>query len=231
MIEEWKDIEESNFYELSNYGNVRDKVTKLPKSFTYLKNGTYKAYCLDGKQYLAHRLVAKYFVHNTNPEKYNVVNHLEENTHNNRADNLEWTTNKDNLEYSDYANRISQKLSKFKVIQYDKNGNVIKTWSSKEACYAAGFTQVKSFFAKKGFNRWAYDSFWFAENEMFDKKRYKPKPVFNIYDKNNNLVFTGGTGDCAKFINIPIYKIQYKLRRGIKFKISSYMLVLTNAKP
>ena len=89
MIEEWKDIEESSFYELSNYGNVRDKVTKLPKSFTYLKDGTYKAYCLDGKQYLAHRLVAKYFVHNSNPEKYNVVNHLDENTRNNRVDNLE----------------------------------------------------------------------------------------------------------------------------------------------
>ena len=137
MIEEWKDIEESSFYELSNYGNVRDKVTKLPKSFTYLKDGAYKAYCLNGKQYLAHRLVAKYFVHNPNPEKYNVVNHLDENTHNNRADNLEWTTNKDNLAYSDCANRISQKLSKFKVIQYDKYGNVIKTWASKEACYAA----------------------------------------------------------------------------------------------
>ena len=114
MIENWKDIEESSVYELSNYGNVRDKITKIPKTFTYLKRGTYKAYCLDGKQYLAHRLVAKYFVHNPNPEKYNVVNHLDENTHNNRADNLEWTTNKDNLEYSDCANRISQKLSKFK---------------------------------------------------------------------------------------------------------------------
>lgn len=223
MIEEWKDIEESRFYELSNYGNVRDKVTKLTKSFTYLKDGTYKAYCLEGKQYLAHRLVAKYFVHNPNPEMYNVVNHLDENTHNNRADNLEWTTNKDNLEYSDVFNRVSQQLSKFKVIQYDKDGNVIKTWASKEACYAAGFTQVKSFFAKKGFNRWAYNSFWFAENEMFDKKRYKPKPVFNIYDKNNNLVFTGGTGDCAKFINIPIY-IKYKIILGAESNLN-YLVI------
>lgn len=43
------------------------------KSFTYIKNNKYKAYCIDGIQYLAHRLVAKYFVINNNPEKYNVI--------------------------------------------------------------------------------------------------------------------------------------------------------------
>lgn len=60
----WVSIEESDKYELSNYGFVRNKYTKKEKSFTYIKNNKYKAYCIDGIQYLAHRLVAKYFVIN-----------------------------------------------------------------------------------------------------------------------------------------------------------------------
>lgn len=62
----WVSIEESDKYELSNYGFVRNKYTKKEKSFTYIKNNKYKAYCIDGIQYLAHRLVAKYFVINNN---------------------------------------------------------------------------------------------------------------------------------------------------------------------
>lgn len=72
----WVSIEEDDKYELSNYDFVRNKYTKKEKSFTYIKNNKYKAYCIDGIQYLAHRLVTKYFVINNNPEKYNIVNHI-----------------------------------------------------------------------------------------------------------------------------------------------------------
>lgn len=46
----WVSIEESDKYELSNYGFVRNKYTKKEKSFTYIKNNKYKAYCIDGIQ-------------------------------------------------------------------------------------------------------------------------------------------------------------------------------------
>lgn len=134
----WVSIEESDKYELSNYGFVRNKYTKKEKSFTYIKNNKYKAYCIDGIQYLAHRLVAKYFVINNNPEKYNIVNHIDENIYNNAYWNLEWCTNKENLLHSDVFNRISKKQSKYKVYQYDKDGNIIKIWDSKEQVYKAG---------------------------------------------------------------------------------------------
>lgn len=68
----WVSIEESDKYELSNYGFVRNKYTKKEKSFTYIKNNKYKAYCIDGIQYLAHRLVAKYFVINNALRKDNM---------------------------------------------------------------------------------------------------------------------------------------------------------------
>lgn len=49
------------------------------------------------KYYFIHRLVAEAFV--TKADGYNVVNHIDCNPHNNCADNLEWTTQKGNLEY------------------------------------------------------------------------------------------------------------------------------------
>lgn len=38
----WVSIEESDKYELSNYGFVRNKYTKKEKSFTYIKNNWFK---------------------------------------------------------------------------------------------------------------------------------------------------------------------------------------------
>lgn len=50
-------------------------------------------------------------------------------------------------------NRISKKQSKYKVYQYDKDGNIIKIWDSKEQVYKAGFTSIKSAL-RQGFNRY-----------------------------------------------------------------------------
>lgn len=47
----WVSIEESDKYELSNYGFVRNKYTKKEKSFTYIKNNKYKAYCIDDEPF------------------------------------------------------------------------------------------------------------------------------------------------------------------------------------
>lgn len=229
MEEIWTEIQESEHYELSNYGNIRNKYTKVLKSFTYVKRGIYKAYCLDGKQYLAHRLVAKYFVINNNPEEYNVVNHLDENTHNNFAGNLEWTTNKNNLNYSNTGKRISDKLSKGKIYQYDKEGNIVKIWNSLEECAANGFNGVKSAIRNNSFNRFFDNSFWFTDKEPFDKQRYKPVKIIGIYYKyTNELIFTGGVRDCANFLNVKDCTINNAIRRNTA--INNYKLIVLNDK-
>lgn len=229
MLEQWIDIEESNCYELNNYGKLRHKQTKIEKSYTYIKKGAYKAYCINGKQYSAHRLVAKYFVQNDNPELKNVVNHLDENTHNNRADNLEWTTNKENLKYSNAHERVSKKMSKYKVIQYDENGNIIKIWNSKEQCARNGYAGAKNALDKNTFNRYFNGYFWFKETEFFDKTRYKPCKIINIYNKyTNKLLFTGGVRDCANYLHIKDYDINNTINRtGIYYM---YKLVVINDK-
>ena len=83
------------------------------------------------KSYLAHRLVAKYFV--PNPENKPEVNHLDENIKNNVYTNLEWATSKENANYGTRNKRCTDKVMEKcakKVKQYDLKGNFIKEWAS-----------------------------------------------------------------------------------------------------
>ena len=108
MQEIWKDIPGyEGKYQISNLGNVMSlhfkrsltnkKLLKpMPDGrYGYLKvmlrdNGNYKMKTI-------HRLVAEAFI--PNPEGKPNVNHIDSNPKNNRADNLEWCTQKENIEY------------------------------------------------------------------------------------------------------------------------------------
>ena len=50
------------------------------------------------KNFLIHRLVATHFI--PNPDNLATVNHINENKLDNRVENLEWMSNRDNLQYS-----------------------------------------------------------------------------------------------------------------------------------
>lgn len=55
---------------------------------------------MSGKEYKIHRLVAEYFVNNPNPEKFNVVNHIDGNKKNNLYTNLEWCDQLHNVRHA-----------------------------------------------------------------------------------------------------------------------------------
>ena len=78
-------------------------------------------------QLLVHRLVAEMFL--DNPYNYEVVNHKDENPENNCLENLEWCTQKYNMNYGTSKYRIGKKNSK-KVLQFSKDGILIKEHSS-----------------------------------------------------------------------------------------------------
>lgn len=65
------------------------------------------ASCNTKKLCYVHRLVAEHFIPNGNG--YNCVNHKDYDTHNNRVDNLEWCTQKQNIDYSAHKMRKPHK--------------------------------------------------------------------------------------------------------------------------
>lgn len=107
MKEIFKAIGHDNRYSISNYGSVKNnktgRILRLSKNqcgyqtVVLLHNGKPKGYCV-------HRLVANAFI--PNPNNYPVVNHKDEDKTNNRVDNLEWCTQKYNVNYGNSINKM-----------------------------------------------------------------------------------------------------------------------------
>lgn len=126
--EDWRKIEGfENFY-VSNLGRVRNvKSNKILKE--NIKNGYAYVGLTEGtkqKSCRVHRLVANAFIDNPENKKY--VNHIDGNKLNNRVDNLEWITASDNVKHALNNNLFCTQARK--VSQYDKKGNLIKTFNS-----------------------------------------------------------------------------------------------------
>ena len=162
MEETWKDVVGfEGYYKVSNNGKVKSvdryvdgklnsKRFQKGKPMTIQKSK--KGYCVivlhKNNQYYqkqVHRLVAESFIENTyNKEQ---VNHLDMNKDNNRADNLEWCTNLENMRHS-YSNGnhggfnenkliavrknqlIAAKKREISVVQFDLKMNLINTFNS-----------------------------------------------------------------------------------------------------
>lgn len=139
MIEEdWRDVEGyEGKYQVSNYGNVRSLNYKLTGKLHLMKPAKnskgylYVFLSKDGKQerLFIHRLVAKAFVKNLNPDKYKEVNHKSECPVLNFACVLEWCDHVYNMNYGTKVQRQANAIS-IPIDQFDKDGNFIRHWKS-----------------------------------------------------------------------------------------------------
>jgi hypothetical protein len=99
----WKAIKGyEGYYEVSNLGNVKrihvGKGTAGGIVKTYFGNGYLKVdlyVSQKRKKCYIHRLVAEAFISNKNNKPQ--INHIDSNRANNSLNNLEWTTQKDNM--------------------------------------------------------------------------------------------------------------------------------------
>lgn len=143
MNEIWKPIKGyEGKYEVSNFGRVkslerfdrsgaiiREKIlSPKPQKNKYVRVhlSTGNGYCWES----VHRLVAEAFVERKSKQD-TIVNHLDNNPHNNRADNLEWTTYSGNMQWASKQGRMkgkpenlvkAQEEHRIPVIAIDANG-------------------------------------------------------------------------------------------------------------
>lgn len=143
-MEQWRDIEGFEGYQVSNYGRIKSlkrgngkilKPTHDNQGYLHVilsKNG-----CI--KNNLIHRLVAQAFLEN--PNHLPQVNHKDEDKTNNHVENLEWCDSKYNSNYGTCQERAHNKQSK-RIDQIDMvTGEVIRKWASTMECGRNGYTQ------------------------------------------------------------------------------------------
>ena len=109
-MEIWKEIENYDNYQISNYGVIKNKKGDIIKQ-TLESNGYYRVgLCKNGKQtkHCLHRLLAIAFIENKNTD-YTEIDHIDSNPQNNNIENLRWVNrsiNNLNKKYSRNAKHI-----------------------------------------------------------------------------------------------------------------------------
>ena len=98
--EEWRQIDNSGKYFVSNYGRLKSYARINAKLLTprTTRRGYLRVDLWMGKKrsFLVHQLVARAFVVNDNPIANDTVDHIDGNKKNNVATNLRWMTRADN---------------------------------------------------------------------------------------------------------------------------------------
>lgn len=149
-MEEWKDyndylevstegrVKKKDFYcfHKDRWGNLTKQLRKGGIIEPYDSGKGYLRIYSKGKHYFIHRLVAETFI--SNPDKLPYVNHKDENTYNNKVENLEWCTKEYNDNYGTARERAAASTSK-KVYQYTIDNKLIKIYDKIKDVINFGF--------------------------------------------------------------------------------------------
>ena len=175
MNETWKDVVGyEGLYEVSSFGQVRNAQTKRVLKQQRTRTGYFGVWLYgrehlkgrNGKRFQTHRIVAIAFC--DNPNNLPEVNHKNENKADNRSENLEWCTHKENSAYGTRGERIGAanlngKRSK-QVFQYLPSGELVTVYPSMaEMQRSTGFRKGNVWKQMNGIYETAYGYKWAHE--------------------------------------------------------------------
>lgn len=166
LIEEFKDIKEyEGLYKISNFGDVFSSRSNKFLKQDYKSKGYNKVtlyYKSKGTSKYIHHLVAEMFLDiKTSQDKKNVIDHIDNNKHNNRVDNLQLITQRLNSSKDKYR---YGKTSQFTGVHFNKK---------------AGKFEAKIFINGCSHNLGTFGNEYYAHLEYQMALKY--------YNKNGNL--------------------------------------------
>lgn len=116
--ETWKEIENSDYYAISDKGRIKrlehsvwsswnNSYSTFKEKLLTPNNNNTKGYYRQAVKYIdgtiviesIHRLVARMFIENDNPMVKNQINHIDGNKSNNCVENLEWCSQSENMRH------------------------------------------------------------------------------------------------------------------------------------
>lgn len=126
----WVTCENYPAYEVSNFGNVRNAITKALMKPKFTNSGGYAQVHFrigvknkNGKYETIHRLVAEAFCENSDPEHKYMVDHISRDRRNNYYKNLRWVTPKENSQNSKPARNPSIYKDKTPIVLLNEETN------------------------------------------------------------------------------------------------------------
>lgn len=199
----WKPIDElDGLYLISDTGKVFSvRTNRIIK--THLSNMGYERVSVDinGEtyKYSVHRLVATAFI--PNPDNLPCVNHKDENPLNNNVDNLEWCTQKYNINYGTcIERRVKNTVHKKgadaprakEVYQFTLDGELVGKYGSlSDAVNETGLNKKSLGKACRGLLKtysgyvWSYDGTFHYDDHKHYENRHG---IVYCYDLQGNLI-------------------------------------------